>query len=1578
MRAHLVFIFRFLLAALIATGLNAQSPAIISPGSGPFTSGQVISFVAADPSGGENPRWDFGDGTTASGWTATHSYSSSGSKTVVFTVSTTQEVCKKWTFDSNGDAVCSQWQSVTTNYSDANTLNIFPPPSVPAVTLPSVVTASLGYSASISGQSACTYNWLINNGSISSGQGSTQIAFTPGGSGNLVLTCTVTNSAGASVSGTGYALIVAPPSAPSISLPAHVTAGGSSSASIAPQSGMSYSWTISNGSFSTGVNGTSVTFIASDPGTVGLSCVVTNAAGTTATGTANAAVAAQPNEPFVSIPPSVTAGLGYSASVPAQAGMNFAWTISNGTITGSGNGTTVTFTAGASGTTILTCQVTNAAGTSASGNGSTAIFAAPEATVSLPAQVTANLGGYLASVADQPGSTYSWNIGNGSISAGMGTRQVTFTAGGGGSTSLTCTVTNPAGNSASGTSSSSILAGPTKPELTAPACITSDQSGYQATTPPQSGCTFAWTISNGTLTSGQGSNTVTFKAGLGGTTTLTCTAINSIGTESNPATASCSIVDPPIQPIISIPATVTAGGTGYVASVPPDTSSTYSWGISGGTLTSSNSSSSVVFTPGTGASVTLTCVVTNAAGTASTQGTQTATIVPADGVTVSVSPAFAKVVAGASTTLTATVTGLSNNAVTWTVDGIPNGNATVGSITPQGGTPVVRQTYHTASTKIQTGVSVMAGDLICVGWIVANSPWGANTSCSDSSGNTYSEVGGTGANGYSFLAAAGATIYQFYTIAATANPSLTVTISSLDPNSVDMFVVVVGGMSSNQATVLDAFANGADAALTSNHTTGTVTTTSANDFLFTLWGNDQWNGTLTETSGFTIASRNAGGANAVCYKIAGAAGNYFQTLNSSPAMQQLSVLAAFKAAAVANTVIYTAPATGGAHTIVATSIAKPSKSASAVLTDSAPAAPVLGATPHPVFLPGIPGSFSLPTATGPSGFPLTYNVPTTPDGLTFNPSTLVISGSISTVGTYPITYTVTVDGGPPATDTIFVTVAQKPVITSFTANFLTIVNGTNATLTWSVQGAMSLKLNGEDVTGNTCVIRPSQTTTYTLVAMNLAGTASASITITVKAPAAPVLGPTPQPVFQQGVGGTFSLPVATDPNGSSLTYGIPNTLPAGFAFDGVQLITVSGESIGTYSLLYKVTNGFGVTASDTITVTVAAKPVISSFTATPSTITKGTTATLAWSVQGATSLELNGQNAAGSSLVVGPPETSTYTLVATNLVGATSASVTITVKPKVLELKWKRDILYLGQREVGEVDANGVKITLTDHLGTPRVVVDAGGIIISEQKFTPFGESLTTAPESRGTGKGFTNHEQADPSGLIYMQARFSLPMYGRFGRPDPGMDQEAEDIQSWNIYSYVRNNPVNFVDPFGTDQNPKNDRAKPNDPPLEATVEVLDTMPTAEPPVRMAYFINAAFLAIYLNGDLSRTIRATSGRPQMMNQVRYVDSPGGPIYPGSYAMNKKHLRKGFLKAVARFLKTRQDWGSFRIPLEPLFDLPESRDDGKRFQMHGGWFDGSAGCIDGGGGILGNSNTQAIIDAIANSPQEYILLEVIE
>ncbi len=40
--------------------------------------------------------------------------------------------------------------------------------------------------------------------------------------------------------------------------------------------------------------------------------------------------------------------------------------------------------------------------------------------------------------------------------------------------------------------------------------------------------------------------------------------------------------------------------------------------------------------------------------------------------------------------------------------------------------------------------------------------------------------------------------------------------------------------------------------------------------------------------------------------------------------------------------------------------------------------------------------------------------------------------------------------------------------------------------------------------------------------------------------------------------------------------------------------------------------------------------------------------------------------------------------------------------------------------------------------------------------------------------------------------------MYGRFLSPDPARDQHFEETPSWNIYSYVQNNPSMAIDPNG------------------------------------------------------------------------------------------------------------------------------------------------------------------------------------
>jgi RHS repeat-associated protein len=78
--------------------------------------------------------------------------------------------------------------------------------------------------------------------------------------------------------------------------------------------------------------------------------------------------------------------------------------------------------------------------------------------------------------------------------------------------------------------------------------------------------------------------------------------------------------------------------------------------------------------------------------------------------------------------------------------------------------------------------------------------------------------------------------------------------------------------------------------------------------------------------------------------------------------------------------------------------------------------------------------------------------------------------------------------------------------------------------------------------------------------------------------------------------------------------------------------------------------------------------------------------------------------------------------------------------------------------------------------------------------------STTTATYGYGAVVGqFTSKERDIESGLDYFGARYYSGAQGRFTSPDsPLADQSPEDPQSWNLYAYVRNNPLAHIDPTG------------------------------------------------------------------------------------------------------------------------------------------------------------------------------------
>jgi len=101
-----------------------------------------------------------------------------------------------------------------------------------------------------------------------------------------------------------------------------------------------------------------------------------------------------------------------------------------------------------------------------------------------------------------------------------------------------------------------------------------------------------------------------------------------------------------------------------------------------------------------------------------------------------------------------------------------------------------------------------------------------------------------------------------------------------------------------------------------------------------------------------------------------------------------------------------------------------------------------------------------------------------------------------------------------------------------------------------------------------------------------------------------------------------------------------------------------------------------------------------------------------------------------------------------------------------------------------------------DHLGTPRVLTDSSGVVISTHHYMPFGDERPVQPQNSTNTRQFTGHERDADSGLDYMLARYYSNSLDRFMSPDPSrLGVDRLNPQSWNRYTYALNNPINNFD---------------------------------------------------------------------------------------------------------------------------------------------------------------------------------------
>lgn len=146
---------------------------------------------------------------------------------------------------------------------------------------------------------------------------------------------------------------------------------------------------------------------------------------------------------------------------------------------------------------------------------------------------------------------------------------------------------------------------------------------------------------------------------------------------------------------------------------------------------------------------------------------------------------------------------------------------------------------------------------------------------------------------------------------------------------------------------------------------------------------------------------------------------------------------------------------------------------------------------------------------------------------------------------------------------------------------------------------------------------------------------------------------------------------------------------------------------------------------------------------------------------------------------------------------------------------WRFLVFDIGGKIVAEygglsaTDEGGVKYVFTDWQGSTRAMTTQGGFVKARQDYTAFGEEINTGVGLRTAMQGFGSPnnlrqkyglaERDEATGLDHTWFRKNENRSGRWTSPDPYISSmNLGNPQSFNRYTYVNNQPVNFIDPSG------------------------------------------------------------------------------------------------------------------------------------------------------------------------------------
>lgn len=132
------------------------------------------------------------------------------------------------------------------------------------------------------------------------------------------------------------------------------------------------------------------------------------------------------------------------------------------------------------------------------------------------------------------------------------------------------------------------------------------------------------------------------------------------------------------------------------------------------------------------------------------------------------------------------------------------------------------------------------------------------------------------------------------------------------------------------------------------------------------------------------------------------------------------------------------------------------------------------------------------------------------------------------------------------------------------------------------------------------------------------------------------------------------------------------------------------------------------------------------------------------------------------------------------------------------------EYIFFNGKRIARIANGSMYYYFADHLGTSRVMTTATGEVCYDADFYPYGREQHVYANTCSQDYKFTGKERDTETGLDYFGARYYGSNMGRFMSPDwsakpsPVPFAKFDDPQTLNLYSYVRNNPLNRFDVDG------------------------------------------------------------------------------------------------------------------------------------------------------------------------------------